>query len=176
MDPLTIGLTLAAKYAPDVIKYFSGSEKAANVAAGVIDIAQTVTGVGGEAADAVLAADPAKALEFKTKLLDADVELAKAQAADVMNARHMQEVALQQDDIFSKRFVYYFASAWSLFTMFYATLVTFLPPDDEVGKSNASIVLGFLLGTAVASIFSYFFGGTTVRNATAKLQSMLAKK
>lgn len=157
---LPIALALA-QFAPSLIGLLTGSDKAANVAAKVVDIAQVVTGTAApEAALTALQADPAKALEFQQAILAADTDLQKAYLADVGNARHMQEVALQQEDLFSKRFVYVFAAAWSLFSMGYATLVTFWTPSTPEGKGIAQTVLGFLLGTAVASIFSYFYGST----------------
>jgi hypothetical protein len=159
--PVGIALSLASQFAPGIVQYFTGSEKAAAVAGKVLDIAQVVTGAPtADAAAAMIAADPAKQLEFQQSVLAAETDLAKAQYADMASARHLQEVALQQDDLFSKRFIYMFAAAWSVFTMLYATLVTFYTPATAEGKGIAQTVLGFLLGTAVASIFSYFYGST----------------
>lgn len=178
MDPVTIGLSLAAQFAPSLIKYFTGSEKASNVAEQVIGAAQIVTGVQNpEQAMEMLKANAQMAAQFQQKLLDSEVELQKAQLLDVQSARHMQEVALQQDDLFSKRFVYVFAAAWSLFSMAYATLVTFWTPATPEGKGIAQTVLGFLLGTAVASIFNYLYGSTKNSMDKTKLlaQSQLSK-
>ena len=159
--PIGLALSLASQFAPSIVQYFTGSEKAAAVAGKVLDIAQVVTGAPtADAAAAIITADPAKALEFQQSVMAAETDIAKAQFADIASARHMQEVALQQDDLFSKRFVYYFAAAWSLFTMLYIMAITFWPPETESGKAIANTVLGFLLGTAVASIFAYFYGST----------------
>lgn len=154
-------MALASQFAPSIIKYFSNSDTAATVAGQVIDIAKTVTGKGTpeESLDA-LAADPALAIQFKTAVMANDTELEKAYLADRQGARAMQIAALGQDDMFSKRFIYYFIAAWSMFTMVYIGAVTFWPPAEEAGKANSATVLGFLLGTAVASIFSYLFGST----------------
>lgn len=79
--------------------------------------------------------------------------------ADVASARDMQKAALAQDDKFSKRFVYYFITAWSIFSMAYLALVTFIEiPKDSV--RHADTILGFLLGTAIASIIAYMVGST----------------
>lgn len=156
---LPIALALA-QIAPGIIQYFTGSEKAANVAAKVVDIAQTITGTEApEAALAALQADPAKALEFQQAVLNADIELTKAQLADVQSARHMQEIALGQDDLFSKRFVYYFASGWSLFAMIYFAGVTFGTVTED-GRRVADTILGVLISSVLGSMMAYFYGST----------------
>jgi hypothetical protein len=87
MDPVTIGMALA-QFAPSLIKLFTGSDKAADVARKVIDIAKTVTGTdSGEAALEVIKADPNKVLEFRAAALAQDAELVRAFLADVQSAR-----------------------------------------------------------------------------------------
>jgi hypothetical protein len=76
------------------------------------------------------------------------------------NARNMQVAALNQDDLFSKRFVYYLASFWSVVSAAYVGAVTFVP----IPKGNERVldtVLGFLLGTIVATIINYFMGSSS---------------
>lgn len=76
------------------------------------------------------------------------------------NARNMQVSALDQDDLFSKRFVYYLASFWSIVSAAYVGAVTFIP----IPKGNERVldtVLGFLLGTIVATIINYFMGSSS---------------
>ena len=75
------------------------------------------------------------------------------------DARDMQKEALKQSDTFSKRFVYYLASAWSLAAMAYIGFVTFatIPPDNV---RFADTILGFLLGTVIATILNFFFGSS----------------
>lgn len=157
MAPILMGL---AQVAPSLIKYFSGSDMAASVAKQVIGIAQTVSGAADpEAALSVLQADPAKALEFQQKVMDVDADLTKAFLADVQNARAMQIAALAQDDIFSKRFVYYFAIGWSLFAMSYFTGVTFWEVPIA-GQRIADTILGVLITSVIGVMFAYFYGST----------------
>jgi len=84
------------------------------------------------------------------KILQIDLENTK-------DARAMQVAALQQDDVFSKRFVYYLASFWSVIGATYLFLATF---TEVVNPKMADTVLGFLLGTIVATIINYFFGSS----------------
>lgn len=173
MAPIILAaLKIAASFAPQLLESTAGTE----VAGKVVEIAQAVTGATSpDSAFELLKADPQKALEFQQSILVAEVDIKKAELADMASARHLQEVALQQEDIFSKRFVYYFAAAWSLFTMFYISAITFWPPQSESGKAIANTVLGFLLGTAVASIFSYFFGSTAGGKAKSALLALAGK-
>jgi len=87
MEPVTLALTLA-QFAPSLIKFFTGSDKAADVASKVIDIAKAVTGAPtGDAALEVLKADPAKVLEFQqTKAFLADVQSARARDIELHKA------------------------------------------------------------------------------------------
>lgn len=75
------------------------------------------------------------------------------------DARDMQKAALAQDDVFSKRFLYYFASFWSVFSTVYIAAITFI----DIPASNvrfADTILGFILGTAIATILNFFFGSS----------------
>lgn len=87
MEPVSLALALA-QFAPSLIKFFTGSDKAADVAGKVIDIAKTVTGApSGDAALDVLKADPGKVLEFQQAAMANDADLTRAFLADVQNAR-----------------------------------------------------------------------------------------
>jgi len=88
-----------------------------------------------------------------------DLEFFRAENDDRDSARDMQKTALIQTDTFSKRFVYYLATFWSLVGASYILLVTFVDiPSQNV--RFADTVLGFLLGTIVATIINFFFGSS----------------
>lgn len=83
----------------------------------------------------------------------------KIQADEYANTRNMQIENLKQDDKFSKRFVYYFAIFWSTFSVIYLTGITFA----EIPKENirfADTIVGFLLGTIVATLIGFFYGNS----------------
>jgi len=86
-------------------------------------------------------------------------EIDKAYLEDVANARGMQMTALVQEDVFSKRFLYYFSTMWSLFAILYISFITFgdIPPENV---RFADTILGFLLGTLVAQVFNFFYGSS----------------
>ena len=84
------------------------------------------------------------------------IEQANKNTAD---ARAMQVAALNQDDKFSKRFVMYLAIFWSLTAVTYIFLITFGSiPENNV--RFADTILGFLLGTVVATIINFFLGSS----------------
>lgn len=91
--------------------------------------------------------------------IDSNIDLEKAYLADTNSARSMQSVALQQDDLFAKRFVLYFAVFWSVLTAMFIGGITFI----EIPKDNirfADTILGFLLGTIIAQIVNFFYGSS----------------
>lgn len=157
MEPLSIILGLA-QFAPQLIKWISGNDKAAEVASVAVDVAQKVTGTK-DATSAIkqLGLDPAAASSFADKLQEREADLTKAYLADVVNARAMQVAALQQDDVFSKRFVYYFATGWSLFSMIYFLWATF---GVVTNQRMADTILGVLIGTVITGFFTFFFGSS----------------
>lgn len=77
--------------------------------------------------------------------------------ADTDSARKMQMAALSQSDVFSKRFLYYYAAGWSIAAAVYIAFITF----GEIPEKNirfADTILGFILGTVIATIIQFFFG------------------
>ncbi len=169
MDPLTIALTLAAKFAPDIIGLLAGP-KAGAVAGKVAEIAQTVTGQATpEAAVKALDADPSLALKFKEAVLAQQVELAKLaeqNAADV-NTTMRAEGAAEHWPTYSWRPAIGFAVAIDLIGGALVTIaayagVMFFGAKPEV-LSYLPAMLGSmaaLVGVAVPilGIASYFRG------------------
>lgn len=108
-----------------------------------------------EAVAKAIAGDPDAAL----KLAELDLRQFELENADRDSARHMQETALTQDDLFAKHFIYWFAWFWSVGSMAYFFAITFGTVPAS-GKDFGNIILGFLLGTAVATIISFFYGSS----------------
>lgn len=89
--------------------------------------------------------------------LSAELEIAYLK--DVQSARDMQVTALNQEDKFSKRFIYYFSLFWSLSAISYIAAITFLTvPKDNV--RFADTILGILMGTLIAQIMNFFYGSS----------------
>lgn len=87
------------------------------------------------------------------------IEELQAYMADTANARKMQEKALESDDPFVRRFIYYYAIFWSALSAAYIGFITF----GDIPEQNvrfADTILGFILGTLVATIVQFFYGSS----------------
>ena len=99
------------------------------------------------------------ALESKKEDNRASEALVAEMNKNTADARAMQVAALGQEDKFSKRFVYMFAAGWSIVAVVYIFMITFMSiPTANV--RFADTVLGFLLGTIIATIMNYFYGSS----------------
>lgn len=76
----------------------------------------------------------------------------------------------------AKNFLYYFTGLWTIFAMVYMGFITFgTIPDDNV--RFADTILGFLLGTIVASIVNFFVGSSNgSKEKTEALHSVIKKQ
>lgn len=108
-----------------------------------------------EAVTKAVVEDPDAAL----KLAQIDLETLKAQYANTADARAMQVAALNQSDIFSKRFTMYLTAFWSVCAAIYIGFITFsVIPDTNV--RFADTILGFILGTVIATMLNFWFGSS----------------
>lgn len=119
---------------------------------------KSLTGIDIESKE-LTAEDKQKILDSQIEIMKIDFEKLKLEYENTNSARDMQKVALQQDDIFSKRYVYYLATFWSVVAVGYIFLITFIS-IPEANVRFADTTLGFLLGTIVATIINYFFGSS----------------
>jgi len=102
-----------------------------------------------------IAGDPQAAL----KLAQINLDAIKAEYANTENARAMQIAALQQSDVFSKRFTMYLTTFWSIAAAVYIAFITFsIIPEPNV--RFADTILGFILGTVVATMLNFWFGSS----------------
>ena len=153
----TIGAMLAEKGLNALSGFISnGADKALDIVSEKTGISlKTVTTLTPEQELALKQFE--ESADFKRLSLEFENEKLKAQVT--VNAQDMQKEALKQDDLFSKRFVYYFAAAWSIFAMVFIMAVIFA----EIPKENirfADTILGFLLGTIISAIIQFFYGSS----------------
>ncbi|MCM2971788.1 hypothetical protein [Larsenimonas suaedae] len=120
-----------------------------------------------ESVKAAIEQDPEWAL--RAKELEADLQ--KHTLADKADARAMQVAELQQEDTLSKQFIYWFASVWSVFTMFYVSMISFMGVDES-SQRFADTVLGFMLGTLIAAMIQFFFGSSRRDQEREKFESV----
>lgn len=162
MDPITIAMGLA-QFAPQLVKWITGSDNAAAGAQKVVDIASAVTGQADPAAAlAALQADKALQLQFQQAVMANDADLAKAFLADVQSARD-RDIKLAQAGMKNWRASMLVAMAVFLVLLCMAIMVWHADTNDFV-KATITLILGRALGW-VEQVFSFEFG-TTRASAT----------
>jgi hypothetical protein len=157
MDPVTIAFGLA-QYAPSIIKWLSGSEKAEEAAQKVIDVARVVTGKD-DASEAVEAirADPAMLMQFRQAMAGIEADMDRAYLADRQNARG-RDVAFVQ------------AGRWNIRADLLALLsvtglivcVWFVARDSSLPERavNAIMFVAGTLAACVRDVFAFEFGSS----------------
>lgn len=159
---IPIALQLA-QFAPSLVKIFTGSDKAADVAAHVVSIAQTVTGTdSGEKALAAIQADPAKAMEFQLAVQAQEQSMVQLYLTDTQDARK-RDIAFVQSGVINYR-ANALAGAACAVVLLCLGIVVWASNIDEYAKGTITLVCGRALGW-VEQLFSFEFG-TTRANKT----------
>lgn len=114
-------------------------------------------------------------VDRETTLRELDVREYEAETKDKQDARDLQKAALAQDDDFAKNFIYYFAMLWTVLASAYIYGITFYDVPKE-NVRNVDLVLGFLLGTALAGVFQFFFGSSSRSAAKDKTINQMVKQ
>lgn len=145
-------LNLLKTVAPGLATAVAGPLGGAAVSAiasklGVADTIEEVT--------KAITADP----EASAKLAEIDLKQFELENEDRASARHMQEVALQQEDWFAKNFLYLFTSVWSIFAMAFFYTASFVPVPDA-NQRIVDTIIGVLIGTVLTGFFNFFFGSS----------------
>jgi hypothetical protein len=107
-------------------------------------------------------------LEYQQSMEASRLEEERLHQADRADARSMQKEALKQDDVFSKRFIYYYSIGITILTFIFIFKAAF----GEIPKENVRIVdtvLGFLLGVSLSAIIQYFYGSSAGSSQKSRL-------
>lgn len=155
-DPISIAMGLA-QFAPQVIKWISGSDKAAEAAGKVVQIAEAVTGKQGPEAVEALKADPALVLQFRQAVMANETELDKAYLADRADARR-RDVAITQAGRYNWR-----GDLLALLAVGGLVLcVWFVARDTEMPERavNAIMFVAGVLAAAVRDVYNFEFGSS----------------
>lgn len=116
-----------------------------------------------------------KLLNYRQQADANNLELEKVHQADRADARGMQKAALASDDVFAKRFVYFYAGGLTILTFAFIFFAAFGPSynADDPRVRIIDTVLGFLLGVTLSSIIQYFFGSSAgSKSKDEKLEKM----
>lgn len=157
MNPVTAAFGLA-QYAPSIIKWLTGSDKAEEAAQKVIDVARVVTGKeDAQAAAQALQADPALVMQFRQAMASIERDMDRDYLADRQNARG-RDVAFVQ------------AGRWNIRADLLALLsvtglivcVWFVARDSSLPERavNAIMFVAGTLAACVRDVFAFEFGSS----------------
>jgi len=103
--------------------------------------------------------DDGKLAEIQMAAMKHAEFMAEIDLKNTQDARDMQEKAMENADPWVRRFVYILAAFWSAFAVSYIVLITVVDiPEKNIRFVDT--VLGFILGTVVATILNFFFGSS----------------
>ncbi len=157
MDPISIAMALA-QFAPGIIKWITGSDKAAEAAGKVVDIAKAVTGkTTGDEALIAIQADPALVLHFRQTVMAQESELDKAYLLDRQDAR-ARDVAIVQAGRYNAR-----ADILALLAVGGLGLCVWLVARDANLPERAVNAIMFVAGVLAAcarDVYGFEFGSS----------------
>jgi hypothetical protein len=116
--------------------------------------------------------DDTKLAEIQMAAMKHAEFMAELDLKNTQDAREMQEKAMENADPLVRRFVYMFATYWSVFATGYIVLIT-IADIPEKNIRFVDVVLGFILGTVVATILNFFFGSS--QSSKDKTKELLKK-
>ena len=104
-------------------------------------------------------ATPEDNAKLKEAAMKHEEFMAEIDLKNMQGARDMQLKAMDSEDPLVRRFVYYFIGFWSVLAALYIGFITFGDiPDENI--RFADTILGFVLGTMVASMFQFLLGSS----------------
>jgi hypothetical protein len=156
MDPISIAMGLA-QFAPGIIKWITGSDKAAEAASTVVSIAETVTGKQGADALDAIKADPSLVMQFRTAVMANESDLDKAYLADRSDARKRDAGFIQAGTRNYRADVMFLLAVMVIYGLVW--LIWKDPAINEYVKGIFTLVLGRFLGY-LDNIYSFEFGST----------------
>ena len=104
-------------------------------------------------------ADAAYNDKLKAEAMKHEEFMAELDEKSRQRATDMQLQAMKSEDPLVRRFVYIFIGWWSVFATIYIPVIT-LVDIPEGNERFADTILGFLLGTMVASMFNFLLGSS----------------
>jgi hypothetical protein len=74
-------------------------------------------------------------------------------------ATDMQMKAMESDDPFVRRFLYYFIAMWSTFSVVFIPCLIWVPIPEN-NTRFADTILGYVLGTVITGMFAFLLGSS----------------
>jgi hypothetical protein len=100
---------------------------------------------------------PEQKLEAEKLIQETELELAKLEAADRDSARKMQIEALHQDDVFSKRFIYYLSAFIVVSATAFGVMLFYVQVPEE-NRRMVEMFADVYLFAGALTVINFFFG------------------
>lgn len=97
--------------------------------------------------------------ELAKQIHDYEKEIYAMQLEDTANARAMQTAALQQDDIFSKRYTYYLSAFIMVSAVSFGTMLFFVE-FPETNRRLIEMLFDLFLFSGAITVINFFFGSS----------------
>ena len=102
-------------------------------------------------------ATPADYAKWNAEAAKHEEFMAELDEKSRQRATDMQLKAMESDDPFVRRFLYYYAWFWGMFAASYFYAVSFAHVENR-NRDFVNIILGFLIGTTIPAIIAFFYG------------------
>lgn len=104
-------------------------------------------------------ATPADYEKWNAEAAKHDEFMAELDEKSRQRATDMQLTAMQSDDPFVRRFLYYFICLWSVFAVIFIPCLIWAPiPENNI--RFADTILGYVLGTVITGMFAFLLGSS----------------
>lgn len=108
---------------------------------------------------------------FKIRMVELGFKPMELENADRADARKMQTAALGSTSRLAQEFIYWYAIFWSIWAALYITWITIMPVPQE-NLRVVDTVLGFILGTLIATLLAFFFGTSYAERGARKREDI----
>ena len=147
-----------AQFAPSIIRWVTGSDKAGEAAEAVVNVAKAVTGKSdGEGALEALKADPALVMQFRDNLSAREADLDKAYLVDRQDARKRDTAMIQAGRYNWRSDILALLAVGGL-----VLSVWFIARDSDMPERavNAIMFVAGVLASAVRDVYGFEFGSS----------------
>lgn len=104
-------------------------------------------------------ATPADYAKWNAEAAKHEEFMAELDEKSRQRATDMQLKAMESDDPFVRRFLYYFIGLWSAFSVIFIPCLIWVPIPEN-NTRFADTILGYVLGTVITGMFAFLLGSS----------------
>jgi hypothetical protein len=157
MPPIALAMALA-QYAPQVIRWITGSDKAEDAAEKVVAMAEVVTGEHGQQAVEKLNGSPELQVQFREAVMANELEMDRAYLADRAGAR-TRDIELRRAGQRNSRADIMVALAF-IAVIVIASLMAFGAVNGDSAAGGFLVAVGGMFARNIGTAFDFEFGSS----------------